>query len=103
MGEPLDAKLGIQSTTLRRGPTALALRLAKIIKDEAGIEVEPVIRRTFAGRHQRAAGAFSWWMWYARAIGPAIGSQHPATRIATAKGRDYSQVNYGDVQVDPRD
>ena len=40
-----------------RMPTRLAKKLAALIKEEGGIEVEVVIRRTRAGYWQRAAGA----------------------------------------------
>jgi len=39
-----------------------AILLANRIKKEIGIEVESVINRTRAGRWQRAAGAWKWYM-----------------------------------------
>jgi hypothetical protein len=89
-----------------KSPTALALRLARLIKAEAHIEVKPLIRRTYAGRSDLARGAFKWWMDKTDANvgeGLGVGSQWTAREVARAKSREYSD-NYisGDTVIDLR-
>ena len=65
-------------------PTKLALKLARRIEDELGIEVEPHIHRVYAGYIQRGEGAWSWFM-YVRGGVIIVGSQDTATKVLNAK------------------
>ena len=70
-------------------PTKLALRLAKRIKEELGIEVEPIIHRSYAGHIERSCGAWSWWMFRTNKGGIGdIGSQDTATKVVKSKKWD---------------
>ena len=81
-------------------PSALALKLQKIIKEERNIEVVPKINRTYAGYWQRREGVWSWFMFTRE--GRVVGSQWPATKVAAAEHREYSvQMPGGDIHVTP--
>lgn len=63
-----------------------------------------VIRRTRAGRHQRACGAWSWFLWRkdeadTRAF-PEVGSQWPAAVIARGFQASYSRA-FHSWELDP--
>lgn len=62
------------------------------------------IRRTRAGRHQRSAGAFLWFLYSPgnihHPISSRIGSQFPATEVARCTRVESSDA-YGDVHLDP--
>lgn len=73
------------SDALKESKTKLSKKLADRIKKEIGLEVEPIIRRTYAGRWQRSSGAMSWFMQIilgGRVTGCCVGSAYPATVIA---------------------
>lgn len=78
------------------------LRLG-IVKD---VPPDIEISRTRAGRHQRSAGAFSWFLYSPRDIhhpaSSSIGSQYPAREIARCTRVESSDF-YGDTQLDPCD
>lgn len=81
-------------------PTRLARKLQELIREEWGIEVVPKINRTYAGRWQKAEGAWVWFMFTKE--GRVIGSQWPATEVASANRREYSvQMPGGDIHVTP--
>jgi len=63
--------------------TRLSLLLAKRIKKEFGMEVIPVIHRTYCGRWQRGAGGWSWFMLTKNNVD--IGSTYRATEVLKAK------------------
>ena len=65
-------------------PSKLALKLAKRIEEELGIEVEPIIHRTYAGYIERSCGAWSWWMLGTEGIRD-VGSQDTATKVLKTK------------------
>jgi hypothetical protein len=66
----------------------LADKLARRIKKEFGLEVEPVIQRTYAGHWQRSMGTWSWSMRGSR-VG-CVASHYPATELVRAKKWDHS-------------
>lgn len=59
--------------------TKLAEKLKDRIKREFDINVEPIIRRTRAGRWQRSAGTWSWFMQCDS--GNTISSSSPASEV----------------------
>ena len=72
---------------------------------EAGFPVpfEPKLTRLYHGRHQRAAGAFSWTLEPVKGhIGGMYGSQWPATVIANSP-KVSCDVAYGDVHLSPEE
>lgn len=82
----------------------LARRLHRRLERE-GLHVETPFRiqRTYAGRHQRAAGAWLWELRREDGHSPRIngllmdlGSQDTATEIATAKNLGFSRPWPGD-------
>lgn len=63
------------------------------------------IHRLYAGRHQRAAGA---WVWDLKPVAarqlslyPSVGSQWPATTIA--RGFEVLRDQWGDLSLFPKD
>lgn len=83
-------------------PSRLARRLQTIFIKEKGIVTVPKIHRTYAGRWQRAEGAWSWFMFTRE--GTVIGSQWSATKVARAKCREYSKEwRGGDIHVTPEE
>jgi len=44
-------------------PSKLSLKLARRIKEEFGVEVEPIINRTYSGPIEKSRGAWSWVMY----------------------------------------
>lgn len=60
------------------------------------------IERTHAGRHQRSAGAWSWFLVPVTrdgAIYPQVGSQWPAKTVAL--GAEVSRSPWGSYDLDP--
>lgn len=59
------------------------------------------IQRTYAGHHQRSAGAWTWALGVVHpTFGvPSIGSQYPAREVA--RGFTIYRDYYGDVHLDP--
>ena len=73
--------------------TDLSLKLAKRIKEELGIEVEPIINRTYSGSIQRSGGAWSWFMYRTDRAGD-VGSVSPATEVLKAKKLGINRRDY---------
>lgn len=62
------------------------------------------IKRTRAGRHQRSAGAWSWFLWHPWDSGLAgqasqFGSQWPAGKCAKAKTSIYVHPVHGTIEL----
>ena len=87
----------------------LAMRIVRTLHADHGIEwpggaANAAIGRTYAGRHQRAAGAWSWAL--ERRDGkhflgcPSIGSQYPASEIA--RGFEVFETSVGDIDLSPK-
>lgn len=78
--------------------TKLADKLAKRIKEEFDIDVEPVIKRTYAGHWQRSMGTWSWSM---RGAGVGcVASHYPATELVKSEIWSYS-VDGLDIVIYP--
>ncbi len=81
----------------------IAEQIVKKLQDRWDIKFtgKPSIHRTRAGRHQRACGAWSWYLWSDDDHNPHrgnIGSQYPAKQIA--KGFTvYDGI--GGIDLDP--
>ena len=69
------------------------------------------IRRTYAGRHQRDMGGWSWWLCDGaprdeRTYTPAIGSQYPVRKCAMAARKGNLDIAYcqvtGDIDLYPQ-
>ena len=80
---------------MKNKPSKLSLKLAERIKRELGIEVEPIIYRTYSGYIERSCAAWSWWMprTHKSGIGD-VGSQDTATKVATAKKWETIKQDY---------
>ena len=64
------------------------LALAQRIQDEFGIVVDPdSFRRTYAGRHQRAAGAITWEIRYGQHKIGSIGGYEPVRKYITKRNQ----------------
>jgi hypothetical protein len=74
--------------------------------DWPGGPANAVIRRTRAGRHQRSAGAWSWFLWHVNdvegALFPSVGSQWPASRIARGFVASHNKA-FHSWDLDPPD
>lgn len=68
--------------TRERAHAALVAMLRDVLPDVAveGVTVQPV-RRVYAGRHQRAQGAWSWWVTTGHVD---IGAQQPLADVLKA-------------------
>jgi hypothetical protein len=82
-----------------RRTVALLRRLREVLPDlPAGVE----LRRTFACRADRAAGAWSWFLHDPDNPGLSIGSQWPVGTLLAAESWHVSEPDrYGDVNIDP--
>ena len=65
-------------------------------------------KRTFAGRHQRDSGAWSWGLWAPSGVHcPQIGSQWPLAEVAAAARRGTLACDHdahtGDWHLTPED
>lgn len=78
----------------------LAERIARRLKAEFGIEVEPVINRNYLNWQERTEGCSSWFMFFKDSDILTIGSQFPATELVKAKKWEVSEV-YNDLTIDP--
>lgn len=79
--------------------TKLSDNLAKRIKKEFGIEVVPTIHRIYAGRHQKADGAWSWFMMRKdNGIGD-VGSQWTAKEIMKWKKWDKIKPTHNEISI----
>jgi hypothetical protein len=70
---------------------------------EKGFDAEAVgkieVRRTRAGRWQRYAGAWSWWLQDDRRV--IVGSQWSLRDLMTRKDVQISLGRYGDIVMEP--
>lgn len=73
-------------------------KLRQRIKDELGYECEETFVRTYAGRNQKAAGA---WVWFAQAGRLTIGSQWTMTELLKAPYLLFSINHFYEVSVYP--
>lgn len=63
------------------------IALAKRISDELGLDADPdTFTRTYAGRNQRAAGAYSWIMFCKTRVAM-IGSSEPVQKCIVKRNR----------------
>ena len=82
--------------------TTLSLRLANRISDELGIEVFPIIERTWAKRLLKSDGAFIWTMLRKGECGHGIsdfGSGSSANECACKKNTISLYTGWGDKEV----
>ena len=81
-------------------------RLRKRLMAEFGYDVDD-IQRTYAGRNQRAAGAFVWFGWPVengkRCTHKRIGSSWPASELVKKKYRLVIDDSWGDIEIVPED
>ena len=76
---------------LRRGLEREGLRLPAVVH----------IERTYAGRHQKAMGSWTWQLCDQDGRWLNVGSRHPAREVATAVKLSFlRQWPYTDVEVD---
>lgn len=76
--------------------TKLAEKLVRLFEEEKGLEFDPVIKRTYSGRHQVDAGA---WKWFMTGKNGTIGSPDTAVNVSKAKKRSYWNPSSQDTEV----
>lgn len=83
--------------------TTLRKRLARKIEREAGIKVdENVFVRTYAGKHQKASGAFLWYFALARPGIGIVGSCFTATECLRKDRRLEAEDRlFGEYEIFP--
>lgn len=75
------------------------IKLANRLKEEFGIDVNPkTFRRTYAGRHQRGAGAFLW-LFPLNLVGE-VGGCEPMLKYIVKRNRLDIRVNrFNDIEI----
>ena len=85
---------------MSRERTTPAERLLALVASRIPVPPGTEIRRTYAGRLQREAGAWSWF-----ALSPAgkvvCGSHYPVAELLRAAGIHVSRSVAGDIDIDP--
>lgn len=76
-------------------------KLAKRIKDELNIEVNPAsLKRTYAGYWQKAAGAFVWKGYvYGSSHQKTIGSIESATKLLKEKRLVVVEESFNEIEI----
>ena len=78
---------------MKEKTSKLALKLARRIEEELGIEVKPLIHRESPGYIQRRDGAWSWCMFRKDGAG-SIGSENTAKMVVKAKKWETIKTGY---------
>jgi hypothetical protein len=69
---------------------------------EIGIEfsAKATIRRTYAGRHQKATGAWTWFLLDPADVARDLGSSYTVTELARAKKITANAMRHGATEID---